>query len=51
MHDNSILSLTYFRNKYLPDLPDGIRSLFEYADIEPIEIFISGIDTIGIGVI
>ncbi|GAG98993.1 unnamed protein product, partial [marine sediment metagenome] len=30
-------------------LPDGIRELFEWAEIKPLEIFANGKDTIGIG--
>ena len=29
--------------------PDGMRDLFEYADIKEIEIFKDGNDTVGIG--
>ena len=44
---------TWKEHKYPIDtyryFPDGMRDLFEYAGIDPIEIFKDGKDTIGIG--
>ena len=44
---------TYKEHRYPVDcyrfFPDGIRALFEYADIKTIEAYIDGEDTVGVG--